>query len=164
MRQSWWVVLAVGAITLSTWLTFVLQIVLKRPFGTQPASDLTVWLLWLGFGIAFPFLAWHVRLSVEVSPEAVRIHYLPMLKRHIPLSQIKAVQARRYRPMLEYGGWGIRGWWRGRVIYSVSGDQCVELELEDGRIVAVGSQHADELAAAIARHLERNDTLHARTT
>jgi hypothetical protein len=149
MRQSWWVMTAVAAITLSTWLTFLVQILLNLPFGTQPASDLTVWLLWLGFGIAFPLLVWHMRLTVEVSPEAILIHYLPLIERSIPLSEIRAVRARQYSPLLEYGGWGIRGWWRGRTIYSVSGNQCVEIELKSGRSVAIGSQRAGELAAAV---------------
>jgi hypothetical protein len=153
MRQSWWIVLAVGAITLSTWLSFVLQILLDRPFGTHPASDPTVWLLWLGFGIAFPLLFWSMRLSVEVTPEAVRIRYLPLARRSIPLSEIKSVRSRRYNPLFEYGGWGIRGWWRGRIIYSVSGNQCVELELHNGRFVAVGSRRAGEFAAAVSQHL-----------
>jgi hypothetical protein len=149
MRRVWWVVLAVGGITLLSWIGFVQQIVLGRPFGSNPGPDWSVWLLWLGFGIAFPLLFWFLRLIVEVSPEAVLIRYVPLLRRRIPLAEIKGVQARLYNPVLEYGGWGIRGWWRGRIIYSVSGNQCVEFELHNGRIVTVGSQHADELAAAV---------------
>lgn len=155
MRRVWWVMLTVGGITLLSWISFVHQVVLGRPFGTQPGPDGAVWLLWLGFGIAFPLLFWHMRLVVEISDEALSIRYVPLLRRRIRLSQIVRVTARRYRPLLEYGGWGIRGWgllgWRrGPVIYSVSGDRCVELELDDGRVVAVGSQRATELAEAIA--------------
>jgi hypothetical protein len=65
-----------------------------------------------------------------------------------------SVRARSYNPVLEYGGWGIRGWWRGRTIYSVRGTQCVEIELQSGRIVAIGSQRADELAAAVQQRQE----------
>jgi hypothetical protein len=153
MRRVWWVMLAVGAITALTWVGFVQQIVFGRPFGSNPGSDRSVWLTWLGFGIAFPLLFWFMRLTVEVAPEAVQIRYLPLARRSIPLSEIVGVQARPYNPILEYGGWGIRGWWRGRTIYSVGGRQCVELELQDGRIVALGSRRADELAAAVRRYL-----------
>ena len=153
MRRVWWIILVVGAIAATSWVGFVQQIVLGRPFGTNPGSDGSVWLLWLGIGIAFPILFWFMRLTVEVSPKAVQIRYVPLLRRNIPLSEIKGVRARTYQPMLEYGGWGIRGWWRGRVIYSVSGNQCVDLELQDGRLVVIGSLHADELAAAVSRYL-----------
>jgi hypothetical protein len=149
MRRVWWVMLAVGGITLLNWIAFVQQIVLGRPFGTNPGSDRTVWLLWLGCGIAFPLFFWHLSLTVEVTREALLIRYVPLSRRSIPLSEIKQVTARHYRPVLEYGGWGIRGWWRGRTIYSVSGGQCVELVLQDDRVLAVGSLRAGELAAAI---------------
>ena len=149
MRRVWWMVLVVGGITLLNWIAFVQQIVLGRPFGSNPGSDGAVWLLWLGFGIVFPLVFWHMRLAVEVSPETFRIRYVPLLRRSLPLSEIVRVEARQYNPLFEYGGWGIRGWWRGRTIYSVSGNQCVELTLSDGRILAVGSPRAFELAEVV---------------
>jgi len=149
MRRVWWIILAVGGITLLCWVSFVQQIVLGRPFGTNPGPDWVVWLVWLGFGIAFPLFFWHLRLVVEVSPKALLIRYVPLMRRSIPLSEIVRVTARQYNPLLEAGGWGIRGGGRGRIVYSISGDQCVELELADGRIVVVGSQRAAELAEAI---------------
>ena len=58
-------------------------------------------------------------------------------------------EARTYRPILEYGGWGIRytmgrGW-----AYNVSGNQGVQLELASGKRILIGSQRAEELARAI---------------
>ena len=149
MRRVPWVVLVVAGLTLLNWLAFVQQIVLGRPFGSNPGPDGPVLLLWLGFGIVFPLVFWQMRLTVEVSDETLLIRYVPLLRRSILLSEIARVQARQYNPILEYGGWGIRGWWRGRTIYSISGSQCVELELNDGRILAIGSLRADELASAI---------------
>ncbi|MBW8868301.1 MAG: hypothetical protein JF610_13410, partial [Acidobacteria bacterium] len=46
--------------------------------------------------------------------------------------------------------WGLRFGRRGRA-YSISGNRGVELTLADGRRVMIGSQRADELAAALAR-------------
>jgi hypothetical protein len=151
MRRVWWVMLAVAGISAVSWISFVQQIVLGRPFGSNPGPDGSVWLFWLGFGIAFPLLFWHMRLIVELSPETLTIRYVPLLRRSIPLSEIVRAEARQYSPILEYGGWGIRGWWRGRTIYSVSGNQCVEFELSDGRTFAVGSPRAFELAEAVRR-------------
>jgi hypothetical protein len=142
----------VGGITVLSWASFVQQIVLGRPFGSNPEPDGAVWLLWLGFGIAFPLVFWHMRLTVEITPGTMRIRYVPLLRRSIPLSEIVKTEAREYNPILEYGGWGIRGWRRGRTIYSVSGSQCVEFELRDGRTFAVGSRRAVELAEAVHRY------------
>jgi hypothetical protein len=143
--------LVVGLVAAATWVGFVQQIILGRPFGDNPGPDWSVWLLWLGFGIAFPLAFWTMRLIVEISPETLSIRYVPLLRRSLPLAAIRQVEARRYNPLLEYGGWGIRGWRRGRMMYSIGGNQCVEIELQDGTFLAVGSRCAEALAAAIQR-------------
>jgi hypothetical protein len=67
------------------------------------------------------------------------------------LAEIVSWDARTYRPILEYGGWGIRyspfgkGW-----AYNISGNQGVQLELMNGKRILIGSQRAEELARTIA--------------
>ena len=53
-----------------------------------------------------------------------------------------------YSPLVEYGGWGIRGWGKN-VALNARGNRGVRLMLMDGRRVLVGSQRAEELAAAL---------------
>ncbi|WP_273843678.1 hypothetical protein [Rubrobacter calidifluminis] len=90
------------------------------------------------------------RLSVRVGPEGLEIRFRPLLRRRIPIREITSWQVVRYRPLADYGGWGIR-WCPGGRAYTVSGDRGVRITLEDGREVLVGSHRPDELADAIAR-------------
>jgi hypothetical protein len=53
-----------------------------------------------------------------------------------------------YRPIRDYGGWGIR-YGRGGKAYNVSGNRGVMLELSDGQKLLIGSQRPEELANAI---------------
>jgi hypothetical protein len=149
IRRVWWVMLLVGGIALLTWYSFAQQIVLGRPVGTNPGPDWSIWLIWLLTGIGLPVLFVVMRLIVEVRPDYVYIRYVPLLRRRILTAEIAHFRARSYRPILEYGGWGIRGWSRGRIAYNVRGNRGVELELSDGRRVMIGSQRADELEAAL---------------
>jgi len=104
----------------------------------------------LGFVLAVTLLLYSMRLSVQVDTEAVRIRFFPIWKKTIPLVEIVRWEARTYRPILEFGGWGIRwspfgkGW-----AYNVSGNQGVQLELANGKRILIGSQRAEELARAI---------------
>ena len=107
--------------------------------------------------IGFPLFFGFVRLSVEVWPDRVSIRYVPLVRREIALAQVEGAKARTYRPVLEYGGWGIRGWTQGVRVYSVSGDQCVEIDLADGKTVVLGSRRAGELAEAISAQLAAGD-------
>lgn len=113
-----------------------------------PESQAVSWVV-LPFVLALAVLLYAIRLTVQVDTEAVRISFLPLWKKTIPLGHIVRWEARTYRPILEYGGWGIRytlgrGW-----AYNVSGNQGVQLELANGQRILIGSQRAEELAAVI---------------
>lgn len=150
LRRVWWVAIVVAGIALIAWWGLVQQVVLGQPFGSNPGPDWAVWLVWLLSGVGFPAAFWVMRLIVEVRHDGVHIRYAPLMRRHIPLAEIERWEARTYQPIAEYGGWGIKGWKRDRISYSVSGNVGVGLTLRDGCQVMLGSQRADELAAAIA--------------
>lgn len=108
-------------------------------------------LVLLGFATTLFFGLWfrRMRLITQVDDHSINLRYLGLLKtRTVPISAIRNARARTYRPILEYGGWGIRFGARGWA-YNVSGTQGVQLELEDARPLLIGSQRAEELAEAI---------------
>ena len=153
MRRVWWVMLLIAGVTVMAWVSFVQQIVLGQPFGSNPGPDWSVWLLWLLIGIGFPVFFCIMRLTVEVRADHVYIRYFPMMRRSIPLAEIEGVEARRFNPIGEYGGWGIKGWYLGKTSYTVGGFHGAELTLKGGRRVMIGSRRSEDLAAAIEARL-----------
>ena len=148
-RDVWWIMALVFGIAALQWWLFLGQIVGGAPMGNNPAPDAVVLLIWLLFGIGLPVFFLLLGLEVEVNPYAVTIRFTPLFVRVIDRREIAGAEPLTYRPLLEFGGWGIRGW-GGRVAYNVRGDQGVELTLRDGRRVLIGTQRATDLAAAIA--------------
>ena len=147
-HQTWlWVL--VGGVAALTWWVFVRQVVQGQEFGNNPSPDWGLWLLLLFIGIGLPGLFLYLRLVLEVTPEQIVIRFRPFHTRVIPLSEVREFEVRHYSAVKEYGGWGIKGWSRAKVAYNVSGNEGVELTLEDGRRVMLGSQRASELAQAI---------------
>ena len=62
---------------------------------------------------------------------------------------------RQYRPILDYGGWGIR-WGPGKGwAYNVSGNRGVQLELLDGKQLLIGSQNPEKLAQMIGKAMNK---------
>jgi hypothetical protein len=153
--RQWWIWLLVYGIAIFAWVGFVQQIVLGQPFGANPAPDWAMWLIWVLFGIGFPLFFHALKLVVEVLEDSIHIRYIPLASRKIPFHEINRFEARTYGPIREYGGWGIRWWGKHRLAYSVSGDRGVELTLDGGRRVMIGSQRSEELAWAIARALDK---------
>ena len=101
--------------------------------------------------LLLPVLLVVVRMTTEVRSDGVLIRYSPFTRRRIGFGDIRALEARTYRPLQEYGGWGVRWWFGGKRAYSVSGNRGVELTLADGRKVMIGSTRPEDLEAAIRR-------------
>lgn len=148
--RQWWIWLLVYGIASIAWYGLIQQVILGEPFGTNPAPDWAMWLIWLLCGVGIPVIFHALRLIVEVREDHIYIRYAPFVTREIPFEEIERCQARTYRPIVEYGGWGIKGWSGDKMAYNVSGNQGVELLLRDGRNVMIGSQKPQELVQAIA--------------
>jgi hypothetical protein len=91
-----------------------------------------------------------LRLRTEVRADGIYFKMWPLHRsfRRISWSDIKQYESKQYRPLREFGGWGIR-WTPGKVAYNVSGNRGVWIEQTNGRAVLIGSQHPDEFAKAI---------------
>jgi len=100
----------------------------------------------LGIGL----LVWVARMETEVRSDGVYIRYVPFHRRfrRFKAEDLSEYHARTYRPLLEYGGWGIRCGWKGRA-YNVGGNRGVQLAFRNGRRMLIGSSKASELEAAI---------------
>ncbi len=150
--QKWiWLLIGLGAAV--CWLAFVQQIMFGEPFGDRPAPDAIVWIIVILFGIGMPWLMLSLKLTVRVEPTRLVVRFRPLLTRKIQLKDIASCAPRTYRPIREYGGWGIRFSIKNGKAYNVSGNRGVQLELVDGKKVLIGSQRAEELAEAISKSI-----------
>jgi hypothetical protein len=148
-RQLWIWVVVIFLMGLS-WFSFIQQIISKVPFGTRPAPDLVVIGMWIVFGWAFPVMFYTAGLTTEVRGDGIYIRFIPFHRqfRTMPFDAIQTYEARTYRPLKEYGGWGIRYGAAGKA-YNVSGNRGVQLILLSGRKILLGSQNPEELVLAI---------------
>ena len=93
-------------------------------------------------------------LTVVVDDTALRLWFgVGLLRREVPLLDVVATRAVR---IPWWTGWGARavshGW-----LYRVGGRDAVELELENGRVVHVGSDEPAPLLAAVTEALGRRE-------
>ncbi len=154
-RQPWiWVIVLSSVVVLLVIFGYGLiqQIILKEPFGDNPASDTGLIIaaaITFVLGGGSTLLLYKMKLTTKLDSNGLHILFSPLRRRDIPLSDIAHWQARTYNPIRDYGGWGIkvgrRGW-----AYNVSGNQGVELELTNRKKLLIGSQRSDELSAAIS--------------
>jgi hypothetical protein len=127
------------------------QLVLGRPFGDRPLSDAGLIVVTLILAALMTFALWvalRLRLIIRVGDGMLVLRFRPLWSRRLPLREIESVSGRSYRPILEYGGWGLRfgakGW-----AYILSGHQGVQLRLRRGWPLLIGTPQPHLLAAAI---------------
>jgi len=89
------------------------------------------------------------RLRTQVGHERLVVGFPLGLRRTIPLSEIRSAEPVTYRPLRDFGGWGLR-FGRAGMIYSTRGNRAVRLHMSSGKVVFVGSQRPEELAQAIS--------------
>lgn len=146
-RQSflrhWW-----GLLLLTAVLP-VLIIGLTQHAQSRPGSSST-WLALLAVALTSALL---VLLRLDTRLDQTGIHYrlspLHLRWQHLPWAAVQSAHVRSYDPLSEYGGWGIRGSARNRA-YNLAGTAGLQLVLQDGRRVLLGTQRPAELQAALA--------------
>jgi hypothetical protein len=128
----------------------VRQLVFHRPWGSPPMSNgglvfLTVLL------VAVYIRLITVRLVTDIRSGELSVGLQGLWrKRRVPLADIRSAAEIRYDPAAEYGGYGIRSGAQG-LAYIASGNRGVQVELNDGRKLLIGSQRAGELARCIVQ-------------
>lgn len=100
-----------------------------------------------------------MRLITEVREDGLYFRYPPFINRfkvYVP-GQIKEYEVRKYQPIKEYGGWGLRmgnkkvGW-----AYNASGDMGLQLVLADGQRILIGTARPDALKKAMDRMMNKS--------
>jgi hypothetical protein len=155
-RQWWLWVLIIGLPFLGTGpLIYAVyqQIILGKPWGDNPLDNTALLItagVVSGVNLGLPVLFYFFKLITEVRSDGVYVRYVPFhwSFQRISLDTVRAVHALTYRPLMEYGGWGIRYAGGGKA-YNVSGNRGVRLDFSDGKHLLIGSQAPEELSQAI---------------
>ncbi len=140
------ILMALGVPLLFSLWAVIRQVLLGKPVGSHPASDLMLvgtFLLLLAIG----WLFWVMRLDTRVDESGIHYRFYPFHRQwwHLSWSACRWCWVRTYRPIGEYGGWGLRlaGRW-GRA-YNVSGSWGLQVVTEDDRRILWGTQRPDAL-------------------
>lgn len=125
----------------------LILISINLPRAFEPDSLSASWSLLAATPIVFLRYCY---LDTVVDSSGVHIRFRPfhMSVQHFTFHQIVNAEPASYRPIREYGGWGIK-WVRNGKAYTVRGDKGVMLNLSNGKNLLIGSARPSELATAI---------------
>jgi hypothetical protein len=133
------------------WLWLLLMLVISnlvREFinGTAEEKDalffsaLTLTLTSVLFGF--------MKLETTIDKNGVSVRFFPfhLKKKHFNWDQLESCSIRTYKPIIEYGGWGIRKTFSGKgTAYNVKGKVGLQLVFKNGDRLLIGTQKAEEM-------------------
>lgn len=148
--RQWWIWALVLLVSLLSLYGAVQQLILGIPFGNNPAPDGWMIVITIIFGIGLPILIYMTNLTTEIRSDGLYVRFFPMRLSFIRITtqEMKGFELCTYRPLGDYGGWGIRYGKKGKA-YNVSGNRGVQLELTNGKHLLIGSQRPEELVQTL---------------
>ena len=101
-------------------------------------------------GLGVPAWVLSLEMATTVDADGMEVRFvLGFASMRFAVADMASVRAVTYHPMREFGGWGVRWGRGGSRAYNVSGNRGVEIIHASGRRWIIGSQRAEELAAAL---------------
>ncbi len=155
-NQFWiWVLVLLPAAM--AWYGAIEQLVYGRPYGDNPTSNEGMFAIWLGIGVLLPLFIMSIRLVIDVRNDGIHIKFFPihLSFKHYSFETIAAYSVITYRPILDYGGWGIRYGSKGKA-YNIRGNRGLLIEFKEGKHLMLGSQEPEILKMAIDQGQNRN--------
>jgi hypothetical protein len=156
--QKWLWLIIIGATLIAlvpTIYGIYSQEILGEPWGNNPTDTRSLYII-LFFELILMggiiLLIYKMRLKVEIKSDGFWFSFPPLARkwRFIKKEEIAGFEVRKYSPVKEYGGWGIRGSRRNRA-YNISGNVGVQLLLKNGRKVLFGTQESQAIEYAMKK-------------
>ena len=155
VRQPWIYTLLVAVFGLWMW-QLIQQVIMGVPFGTDPSPNYIILLIGL-IPIGAFVLIFILRLETTVYPDGISYRMWPLMRkfREIKASDIKHWEVKKYNPIRDYGGWGIRkGFGKKGIAFNISGNVGALFELNSGKKIMIGTRKPEELRSALNRMKE----------
>jgi hypothetical protein len=137
------------------WLWALMGLELIVIMASFILSGQPLWTAGMGLGVIAMTMAMlgSLKLYTRLDAEGVHFRMKPFHFREqtIRWNEIDQVHVRKYSPILEYGGWGIRFGRNGKA-FNVRGDYGIQIVKKNGKRVLIGTQRPDEVARHLSTH------------
>lgn len=113
------------------------------------------WSAAVGLGVMTLTMALLGSLKLYTRLDSAGVHFrmkpFHFREQMIPWDEIDQIYVRKYSPIMEYGGWGIRYSRNGKA-YNVRGNYGLQVVKKNGKKILIGTQQPDNLSRALSKH------------
>jgi len=137
------------------WLWVLMGIELVIILIAFITSGQPLWTAAMGLGAVTLTMALlsSLKLYTRIDADGVHFRMTPFHFREqkIPWEDIDQIHVRKYSPIMEFGGWGIR-MGINKKAYNVRGNDGIQIVKKNGRRVLIGTQRPEEAARQLSSH------------
>lgn len=152
--RQWWYILLVFVATVPTLVYGIYALVQKLLYqlevGTNPAP-LTVLVLLVVLMPAMLWLFFAMKFELKIYNDRIQYRFFPMVFRYRTIlpTEIGRFEIRKYKPIVDYGGWGVRRRFKWGRAYTVSGNIGLQIYLANGKKILFGTQRSQAILHAM---------------
>jgi hypothetical protein len=149
--RQWWlwaILLIVNGIIL---ISIFKQLITDQPLGDKPMSNLGLLLTAVPL-LLITLLILNIRLDTLVKNDGIYVRFFPFhwSFKKFSWDLIFSSYIRKYSPLQEYGGWGMRiGLFGKGNAWNISGDKGLQLQFTNQKKLLIGTNQPEKLAATL---------------
>jgi hypothetical protein len=146
--RQWWLLLILGT-------TLFVSII---PFFTKvDDTNSNYWELLIFIPvlvIVITLLALKLHTKIDAKGIKTRFEPLRFFRKEFKWNEISKCYVRKYSPIQEYGGWGVRGSGKSKA-YNVSGNMGIQIITKDQKKFLIGTNKPEEAKMVIGRYYNK---------
>ena len=155
---QWWLWLILAVSTLA---------VITKPVVLWIASDFKNHIVfgtsfWIGGGTMILVLILFIvfKLTTWIDEKGISYQFFPIhLKpKLLAWDKIEQIGTRKYKPLIEFGGWGYR-WGIGGKALNVKGNKGIQIKLQNGDSLLIGTQKINQAQTVINKYFKKDERI-----
>lgn len=154
--NQWWLWLILGLTSLAVTAKPVVSWV-QSDFKNTAFFNTGFWIGCVALTLVIALFIFF-KLSVNIDERGVSYQFFPIYLKPklIPWTTIDKIGTRKYKPLMEYGGWGYR-WGMGGKALNVKGNKGIQIKLKNGDSLLIGTQKMEEAKTTINIYFKKDE-------
>ncbi len=160
----WWLKILIIALLIVSlepiYFGLITQLSTGEPWGDKPMSDtglIITAVVVTAVMAGVVFLMFFSKLSILIRGDGIHVSFFPFFREKIfSPDKIERYEVRKFKPIAEYGGYGLRYSIRHGKAYNMSGNMGLQLYFNDGKKLLIGTKRSEALKRAMDKLMSEN--------
>ena len=146
-----WLWLLISGVSIVSIYALFERIVLNNSTLDDPIHDKV--LVFIGLiPLLIMYLFYKIKFKTRIDNEGIYYQFYPfhLKEKRIGWNEIDKIYVRKYKPIMEYGGWGIRFKpFKKDIAYNIWGNWGLQIEKSNGKKILLGTQRPEDIKRAM---------------